>query len=161
MGLKTYLAPDKERIVNVFMLFLVGIILFYILNLLPFEAILAGKVYIAGLFFLVFCLIAYLFGCYISRSKKWIGGTVLYLLVIVILSILVMKGISSYNETTGRYCEVNSDCIWTCGMGSDSYNEMHVPFVSKQYAFHESCYLCPGVCENSRCEAQLICGRLA
>jgi len=162
--LKEFFKPTQRKVFNAFILAVVFIFIVIIILMMPnsiqnyFSFILSPLLLFFSIpfYFIFFILIflPYIFGCYISKKKKWAVGIVLYLITSLILSGIVFYGINSYNERFGLFCEVDSDCHYIHGksVGINYISLDDLDSLSRLFATSDSViggY--PVACKNGRC----------
>ena len=124
-------------------------IVYYILLLIPVIVFLGLSSWVALITWVLLALTAYLFGCYIVESRKWLKGIVLFIVSLWVIGLIAMSGIGAYNEAFGHSCQTDEDCIFICGSGAVNrqYIPMRDPFIIID------CFETYAVCENNRCKA--------
>jgi len=98
----------------------------------------------------------YIFGCYMSQSKKWLKAVAFYLVAVLLFTIgatiAINASIDMNNNGVGKSCSVDSDCYLTCERGEvASYNGER--YISPYAGFMPGCcFSGEPVCVNNRCE---------
>ena len=103
---------------------------------------------------IIFIIVSYPFGCYISKNKKWLKGIILYLIAFIIVPICFFFVINIYNDIFGYSCSTDSDCHFVCGVGAinNKYILLEDPFLSQAEIFpSDSCLVTTAICENNQC----------
>ncbi len=168
MSIKDLLKPNKSKIL-VFISIIVGFLLLGVFILLftvsvyttpsklqailsfPFALIilLLGQKPMFFLFLILIILtLTYFFGCYIITSKKWAKGIILYIFCYLLIVMVTIFMVKTYNETYAHSCTTDLDCNFYCGIGSvnNKYIDLYEMFRDER---------CDGskhaVCESNLC----------
>jgi hypothetical protein len=143
MDLKGYFKPNKEKILNSAVLFGIAVLVSLPLYL-PIILFATTPVFMI----IITILVAYLFACYISKTKNWLKGMTIYLVVFIIMSIGIFFAISLYNDAVGHYCSADSDCYFICGQGA--VNKKYIPLMDPFLIV--DCFMSSAICENNQCK---------
>ena len=161
MNLKEYFKPDERKIRITFLLLLLNILVFFISTSLISTALMPlylSYYYVLLLLFKfplimigILLFLGYFFACYISKSKMWIIGAVLYFVSVSVLSMGIMYGIDNWNNTVGLSCDSDSDCHYDC--------DRNIAVTNKyiQIDFWGGNLHCDGrsaVCESGKCSVR-------